>query len=258
MRIGRNKLENISHALKLVCDAKQKGSYLVVLPECFNSPYGTKYFPEYSEKIPDGETSLALSKAAKDNSVYLIGGSIPEKSGSKYYNTSTVWDPQGNLICKHQKVHLFDINIAGGVKFQESEILSPGDRLSVFNIGPCKVGLGICYDLRFHEMASLYRKQGIDLLVYPGAFNMNTGPLHWELLLRSRAVDNQVFVAAVCGAQDKNADYVAWGHSMLVDPWGKIMLQAEFQEDLLVGEISENKFYDYNLPLIFYDLCCVA
>jgi omega-amidase len=105
------------------------------LKECFNSPYGTKYFPEYSELIPEGETIKALSKAAKDNKIYLIGGSIPERDESKLYNTCTVFDPSGNMIAKHRKVHLFDIDIPGKITFKESTNLSPGNQLTTFNTG---------------------------------------------------------------------------------------------------------------------------
>lgn len=108
----------------------------------------------------------------------------------------------------------------------------------MFNIGEWKVGLGICYDLRFAEMARLYAKQGCGLLVYPGAFNMTTGPLHWELLQRSRAVDNELYVTAVSPAQDLSADYVAYGHTMAVDPWGKVLSKAEFEEEIVYADID--------------------
>lgn len=240
MAVGKNKVDNISRAVTSIHDAKQKGSNLVVLPECFNSPYGTKFFKQYAEEVPSGETCLALSKAAKDNSLFVVGGSIPEKDGSNLYNTCTVWNPEGNIVAKFRKVHLFDISIPGGITFKESETLSPGNSLSVVDIGNWKIGLGICYDLRFMEMAALYRDLGVDLLIYPGAFNMTTGPLHWELLIKARAVDNQVYVAACCGARDESADYVAWGHSMLVDPWGKVLTQAGATETTLIGDMDFN------------------
>jgi omega-amidase len=100
--------------------------------ECFNSPYGVKYFPEYSESIPDGETTQALSKAAKDNKIFLVGGSIPEREGDKLYNTCCVFNTDGTIIAKHRKVHLFDIDIPGKITFKESTNLSPGNELTVF------------------------------------------------------------------------------------------------------------------------------
>ena len=133
---------------------------------------------------------------------------------------------------------MFDIDIPGGIRFKESEVLKPGNRLTTFNMGEWKIGLGICYDIRFAEMARLYGKQGCSLLVYPGAFNMTTGPLHWELLQRSRAVDNELYVAAVSPAQDKSAEYVAFGHSMAVDPWGEVITTAKFEEDIVYADID--------------------
>lgn len=238
MAVREDKLQNVKKAVALIKRASENGSSLVVLPECFNSPYGLKYFPQYAESISQGSTAQALSKAAKDNKIHLIGGSIPESDNGQLYNTCTVWDPEGNLLCTHRKVHLFDIDIPGGIRFKESEVLQPGKSLTMFNVGEWKVGVGICYDIRFAEMARLYAKSGCNLLVYPGAFNMTTGPLHWELLQRSRAVDNELYVTAVSPAQDPSADYVAYGHTMAVDPWGKVVAKTEFEEDIVYADID--------------------
>ena len=146
----------------------------------------------------------------------MIGGTIPERSleDNKLYNTCTVWSPEGSLLATYRKIHLFDIDIPGGITFKESDVLSAGNSLAVFTIGGRKVGIGICYDMRFSELSRLYRNLGCDLLIYPGAFNMKTGPLHWELLARARATDNQVYVSTISPARDKSAGYVAWGHSV--------------------------------------------
>lgn len=238
MAVHEDKLENVKKAVSLIKKAVDNGSSLVVLPECFNSPYGLKYFPKYAESVPEGNTAKAMSAAAKENGVYLIAGSIPEEDNGKLYNTCTVWGPTGNLLCTHRKVHLFDIDIPGGIRFKESEVLKPGSKLTSFNMGDWKVGLGICYDIRFGEMAKLYAKAGCNLLVYPGAFNMTTGPLHWELLQKCRAVDNELYVTAVSPAQDTSADYVAYGHTMAVDPWGKVVSAAGFGEEIVYADID--------------------
>ncbi|XP_042337233.1 omega-amidase NIT2-like, partial [Plectropomus leopardus] len=161
-------------------------SSLSRMQECFNSPYGTGYFPQYAERIP-GESTRLLSEAAAESRVYLVGGSIPEEDGGKLYNSCTVFGPDGELILKHRKIHLFDIDVPGKIRFQESETLTPGHSLSMFETPFCKVGVGICYDMRFAELAQLYGRKGCQLLVYPGAFNMTTGPAHWELLQRGRS-----------------------------------------------------------------------
>ncbi|GLG98715.1 Omega-amidase NIT2 [Gryllus bimaculatus] len=251
--VGHNKSENVKRALNLIKTAKTNGCQVVALPECFNSPYGTstmrrkknantyrKYFSEYAENVPNGSTCQNLSKAAKENNIYLIGGSIPEIDGGKLYNTCTAWGPSGELLAQHRKVHLFDIDIPGKITFKESETLSAGSNFTFFDTPFCTVGLGICYDLRFETMARIYQKKGCQLLIYPGAFNMTTGPLHWELLLRARATDNQLFMAGVSPARVENADYVAWGHSTVVDPWGKVLAKAEFDEEIVYADIDLN------------------
>ncbi|XP_076481183.1 omega-amidase NIT2-like [Bombus vancouverensis nearcticus] len=160
-----------------------------------------KYFPKYAESIPDGETSVASSNAAKENNIYVVGGTMPEIEGDKLYNTCTIWGPDGTLIARHQKVHLFDIDIPNKITFRESDSLSPGNSLTTFDVKGCKKGIGICYDIRFEEMARIYRNKGCQMLIYPAAFNMTTGPLHWSLLQRFRANDNQLYVACISPAR---------------------------------------------------------
>nr|XP_006130749.1 omega-amidase NIT2 [Pelodiscus sinensis] len=234
------KSDNLNKACGLVKQAAAQGAKIVALPECFNSPYGTKYFPEYAEKIP-GESTQKLSEVAKECGIYLIGGSIPEKDAGKLYNTCTVFGPDGTMLAKHRKIHLFDINVPGKIRFQESETLSPGDSFSVFDTPYCKVGLGICYDIRFAELAQIYTQKGCQLLVYPGAFNMTTGPAHWELLQRGRAVDNQVYVATASPARDERASYIAWGHSTVVNPWGEVIAKAGTEETIIYTDIDLTK-----------------
>eukprot|EP00871_Galdieria_phlegrea_P000964 jgi/Galph1/1869/GphlegSOOS_G528.1 len=226
-----NKTENVAKAVKYIQMAAEKGAQLVILPECFNSPYDNAAFPVYAERIPEpGEpiteefpTCLALSQVAKSNNVYVLGGSIPERDGSKIFNCSPVFSPDGALIAKHRKVHLFDVDVPGGIRFFESETLSAGNKITVVNTELGSIGVAICYDVRFPEFS---------------AFNMTTGPAHWELLMRSRALDNQVYVAACGPARNEKATYQAWGHSIVVSPWGDIITSTEFQEDLLFAEIN--------------------
>ncbi|XP_030376444.1 omega-amidase NIT2 [Scaptodrosophila lebanonensis] len=237
---SKDKTANVQNAIsKIEAAVKEHKPRLITLPECFNCPYGTKYFREYSERIPDGYTSQQLSGIAKKHNIYIIGGTIPELGeNDAIYNTCTVWDPSGQLIGKHRKMHLFDIDVKGGVRFKESETLSSGDDFCVINIDGRKIGVGICYDIRFEEMARLYRNEGCEMIVYPAAFNMTTGPLHWELLQRSRANDNQLFVVTTSPARDTSADYVAYGHSMIVDPWAKVLKSAGVDEETLVADVD--------------------
>ncbi|XP_034003577.1 omega-amidase NIT2 [Trematomus bernacchii] len=237
LQVGAVKADNLSRAKRLVKEAAGRGGNLVLLPECFNSPYGTSFFSQYAERIP-GESTELLSEAARENQVYLVGGSIPEEDGGKLYNSCIVFGPDGKIILKHRKIHLFDIDVPGKIRFQESETLSPGDTLSMFETPFCKVGVGICYDIRFAELAQLYSRQGCQLLVYPGAFNMTTGPAHWELLQRARAVDNQLYVATASPARDESSSYVAWGHSTVVNPWGEVISKAGTEEEVIYADID--------------------
>ncbi|XP_076004729.1 omega-amidase NIT2 [Genypterus blacodes] len=237
LQVSSVKADNLSRARSLVKEAAGQGSKVVLLPECFNSPYGTGFFSQYAERIP-GESTQVLSEVAKENKVFLVGGSIPEDDGGKLYNSCPVFGPDGTLILKHRKIHLFDIDVPGKIRFQESETLSPGSSLSVFDTPFCKVGVGICYDMRFAELAQLYSREGCQVLVYPGAFNMTTGPAHWELLQRARALDNQVYVATASPARDESASYVAWGHSTVVNPWGEVISKAGAEEAVIYADID--------------------
>ncbi|KAB1283831.1 Omega-amidase NIT2 [Camelus dromedarius] len=210
LHVSPIKSDNLTRACGLIREAAKQGAKIVSLPECFNSPYGTKYFPEYAEKIP-GDSTQKLSEVAKECSVFVIGGSIPEEDAGRLYNTCAVFGPDGTLLVKHRKVTY------------------------------CRVGLGICYDLRFAELAQIYAQRGCQLLVYPGAFNLTTGPAHWELLQRGRAVDNQVYVATASPARDDKASYVAWGHSTVVTPWGEVLAQAGTEETIVYSDIDLTK-----------------
>jgi omega-amidase len=224
MLVGDHKESNLQMARRLIREAVQNGAKIVGLPECFNGPYSTAAFPQYAEPISSDPAQspsvVMLAEEARAGQIYLIGGSLPERDeAGKIYNTCLIYGPDGSLLAKHRKLHLFDIDIPGRMTFRESDILSPGTSLTLFDTPYGKIGVGICYDIRFPEYALLLTKMGASILVYPGAFNMTTGPLHWELLQRARAVDNQVYVATISPARNPQSTYQAWGHSTIVSPW---------------------------------------
>jgi len=237
IRVGADKEANIATARKAVEDAAEAGASLVSLPECWNSPYDTLCFPKYAEPVPEpgqavdagASPSVAmLVDVARQCGVYLIGGSVPEKDDNGVYNTCVVVGPDGQLLAKHRKVHLFDINVPGKISFKESDTLTGGDKPTVIDTPWGKVGVGICYDIRFPELSGLMRQAGCRLLVFPGAFNLVTGPAHWELLARARAVDNQVYVALASPARSSSPEgYQAWGHSSVVSPWGDVLATCD-------------------------------
>jgi omega-amidase len=162
-----DKSVNLLKAKSKILEASRNGAKVIVLPECFNSPYGTEYFAKYAENITQGESVKTLSEAAKEAKAFVVGGSIPERedSSGKLYNTCTVYDTEGNLIAIHRKVHLFDIDVPGKIKFQESKTLSPGNSLTQFETDYGKIGVGICYDIRFPEMAMIAARKGAFIFI---------------------------------------------------------------------------------------------
>ena len=186
------KSRNIIQAAEILASPELQGIDLAVLPEMFCCPYENKYFPEYAES-EGGDTWEKCSRLAAERGIYLIAGSMPERDATgRIYNTSYVFDRNGHQIGKHRKMHLFDIDVKGGQYFKESDTLTPGDQVTVFDTEFGKMGVCICYDFRFPELARLMVNQGAEVIIVPAAFNMTTGPLHWELMFRQRAVDNQV------------------------------------------------------------------
>jgi len=255
---GSDKAANLTHAAEKVREAASSGAKIVVLPECFNSPYGCDYFPSYAEQLlpspptPQQSPSFhALRQMAVENGIYLIGGSIPELASSDpsspdnnktYYNTSLIFSPSGDLLASHRKIHLFDIDIPGKIKFKESDVLSPGNDITIVDLPEYgKVAVAICYDIRFPELAMIAARKGCFALVYPGAFNTTTGPLHWRLQGQARAMDNQIYVALCSPARDTGASYHAWGHSLIVDPMAQVLVEAEETEAIVSAEIDGSK-----------------
>lgn len=241
VNVERNKRKNIQNALRHIDLAAQGDARIVILPEMFVCPYDKDVFEEYSENADDGETVYALSKKAKDLGIYIFGGSIPEKENDKIFNTCFVFSKDGKIIGRHRKIHLFDIDVKNGIRFKESDVLTAGDKVTVIETEFCKIGVAICYDIRFPELSRKMTLMGAEFLVFPGAFNMTTGPAHWELSIRMRALDNQVYLAAVSPARDRNASYVAYGNSMIADPWGSVFARADIFEKIVFAEISKGK-----------------
>lgn len=212
---------------------------LFYFQEFFNAPYGMDCLEEYAEDVPAGPSTKALQSVAKEIGALIIGGSIPECDEGKFYNSSMVIDSTGNILAKHRKMHLFDIDIPGKISFNESSKLSAGDSTTVFDSKFGRIGVGICYDLRFNEYAAACcRREKAKILVFPGAFNQITGPLHWKLLLQARAVDEQVWVIG-CSSARNDDGYQAYGHSLVVDPWGRVVTEAGDGESIQYADIGK-------------------
>lgn len=238
MRVSTSKVENLEAAGAWVERCAQDGAALVVLPEMFCCPYDSAAFPKYAE-AEGGQVWQALSEAAQRTQVYLVGGSMPERdSAGSIYNTCYIFDPSGRQIGKHRKMHLFDIDVSGGQYFRESDTLFPGSQVTVVETAFGRLGVAICYDLRFPELARLMALQGAKILAYPGAFNMTTGPAHWEILFRTRALDNQVYMLGCAPARDETSGYTSYAHSIVVSPWGSIVDQLGAEEGCLMAEVD--------------------
>ena len=266
MMVTSDKKQNLQRAAKAVEEAAQGGGRVVCLPEIWNSPYDVKLFGDYAEPA-DGPSTTLMSELAQKYGIYLIGGSIPEQasdgdsdgnhnsdsdgnhnsngdgdgngdSNIRMYNTSFVFDPTGALIAKHRKVHLFDVDIERGVRFKESDFFAPGENLTVFETCYGKMGLAVCFDLRFPDMFREMAKAGAHIVFLPASFNMTTGPAHWDTLIKSRALDSQFYLAACAPARNLGASYISWGHSCVASPWGELCAAADAREQIVYATID--------------------
>lgn len=250
LNVSADKKKNIAEAKAAI--EKLADADIIVLPEIWNGPYDTKCFREYGETEKDGESIKMLSEMAAKLGKIIVGGSISELDGDRVYNTSFVFDGQGKIIAKHRKMHLFDIDVKGGQSFKESLVLSAGENVTVFDTPFCKVGLCICYDYRFPELARLMALKGAQIIIVPAAFNMTTGPAHWEIMFRSRSLDNQVYSVGVAPARDENGGYVSYANSIAVSPWGDVIKRFGEKEQLEITELDLDRVYEIReqLPLL--------
>ncbi len=240
MDVVDDKSKNLSKAKKMIGEVVGQGAEIVVLPEMFSTPYANDKFRPYSED-QDGLSVKWMQETAKEYGILLIGGSIPESDGEKLYNTAFVVNEKGAVLGRHRKMHLFDIDVPGKVRFIESDTLTPGDETTVLDTKFGKIGVAICYDMRFPELFRKMTLLGAELIFVPAAFNTTTGPLHWHVLTRARALDNQIFLAIASPARSDGLDYKAYGHSLVVDPWGQIENELDEKEGVLVVEIDMKK-----------------
>ena len=238
LNVKQDKYDNIEQLAEILGSGQAAGADFISLPEMWNCPYKTELFPEYAEP-EQGDTWLVMSTLARKNNAYLVGGSIPESDeDGRVYNTCYVFDRNGNQIGKHRKVHLFDIFAHGQQVFKESDTLTGGSSFSTFDTEFCRMAVNICFDIRFPESSRLPALAGAKVIFNPAAFNMTTGPAHWELGFRQRAVENQVYMVGTSTARDPDAGYISYGHSIITDPWGKIIMQMDEKPGVTVTELD--------------------
>ena len=244
MNVVDNKEKNIEKAIQMIKESKKQGADLAVLPEMFNCPYENEKFVEYAEILESSKTLKEISNIAKEENIHVLAGSIPElerddeNDTESIYNTAVFFDNNGKALGKHRKMHLFDIDVKGKIYFKESDTLSAGNDFTIIKTDLATIGIGICYDIRFVELSRIMALNGAEILIFPGAFNLTTGPAHWELLFRSRALDNQTFAIGVAPALDEDASYNSYGHSIAVNPWGEVIEELDYSEELKIVEID--------------------
>lgn len=237
MTVVNDKEQNLLNAKNQIHEAAIQGSQIICLPEMFNCPYDNSYFESFAEDDYD-ETITLIQSLAKKYQLIIIAGSIPEKYEDKIFNTSYIVNHEGKIISKHRKVHLFDVNVEGGIKFEESEVLTAGNQISVVSTPLAKIGIAICYDMRFPEVIRKMALEGAQIVFIPAAFNMTTGPAHWHTIAKARALDNQLYMALCSPARNMDASYTAYGHSLIANPWGEIEKELDEKESILIHDIN--------------------
>ncbi|MBI4522948.1 MAG: carbon-nitrogen hydrolase family protein [Deltaproteobacteria bacterium] len=230
---------NLAEAESRVREAVARGSQVVALPEVFNWRGDRSEEAKYAETIP-GPTADFMARLARELGIYLLSGSILERipDRSKCYNTSLLLNPEGKIIARYRKIHLFDVAIERGVSIMESESRQAGEEIVVGETEFCSMGLTICYDLRFPELYRALGAKGALVVFVPSAFTALTGEAHWESLLRARAIENQVYIVAPDQIGSNPKSFSTYGNSMIVDPWGRILARASDKPAVIIAEID--------------------
>jgi predicted amidohydrolase len=237
--------ENLATAKKWVKEAAHQGAKLVVLPEMF-----ALMAMDQMEKIKAAELfgkgviQDFLADLAKQNKIWLVAGTIPilvDSASHKAHAACLVFNEEGQLMGRYDKIHLFDVDLAGtSESYQESKVITAGKNLTVIKTPFGKLGIAVCYDIRFPEMFRLMHEQGVEIVALPAAFTFTTGSVHWDILVRARAIENQVYMIAAgqTGVHPNNRK--TYGHSMIVDPWGAIKASLPVEQGIIVADIDLN------------------
>jgi predicted amidohydrolase len=233
-----SKLENIDTCARLVGEAASHGARIVLLPEKWNALGSPEVFRINAEDLEDGLSVAAMVGWARQHRIVLVGGSITERaSDGSLFNTSVVFDETGAVRATYRKIHMFDANV-GGHQYRESATEAPGGEIVTCDVGGWRLGLSICYDVRFPELYRILALRGAQLVTVPANFTVFTGRDHWEVLLRARAVEDQCFVAAAGQLSSGESGPSSYGRSMIIDPWGVVVAQASDRETVILAELD--------------------
>lgn len=235
---------NLARATELGREAARRGAQLLVLPENFAFlAAADEERADHAETLAAGSPgpiASALIGLARDTHCWVVGGGMPETSPQpgKVYNACVVVDPQGRLAAVYRKIHLFDVDLADGTSYHESRSTEAGETPVVAQTPWGGLGLSICYDLRFPELYRRLGQLGARIVVVPAAFTLHTGKDHWHVLLRARAIENQVYVVAAGQYGHHHGQRVTYGHSLIVDPWGTPLAEAADGEGIVLAELD--------------------
>ena len=234
-----DKAVNLRRAEELIDAAAAQGARLVAFPECVDYLGAPAQHDQVAESIPGPLTERFAAKA-REHGIYVHAGSIHERSETegKFYNTTVLFDPFGEMIARYRKIHLFDIDLTGHVSANESATMLPGNEVVTAEVDGHTVGLAICYDLRFPELFRLLAVAGAEILFVPAAFTMFTGKDHWHVLLRARAIENQCYVLAPAQIGPHEPSGQCYGHALIVDPWGVVLTEAPNRECVVVADLD--------------------
>lgn len=237
MMSGQDKEKNLKQAEKLITIAAKNGAKLIVLPEVFNYRGKLSEAAKIAEKIP-GYSTKFISRLAKKLRLWILIGSLIESNKIKPFNTSVLINPRGKITAKYRKMHLFDIKLKGK-EILESKRNLAGKSPKLVSINGIKMGLSICYDLRFPELYRYYSKHGAQILCIPSSFTKLTGEAHWHILIKARAIENLAYVIAPNQAGIGSGGIKTYGHSLIVDPWGKILACGSAnKEEVIFADID--------------------
>jgi predicted amidohydrolase len=244
-----DKAANLERAETLVARAAATGADVVVLPEKWNAIGSADVLHAAAESLDGGESATAMSEWARRHGIVLVGGSITERreGREKLSNTCAVYGPDGELVAAYRKIHLFDVEVAGLV-YRESEAEEPGEEPVVAQ-AEWPIGLSVCYDVRFPELYRILALEGALLVTVPAHFTLHTGKDHWEPLLRARAIENQLYVAAAAQIGETIPGRWSYGRSLIADPWGLVLALAPDEETVIAAELDLRRLQEVRAKL---------
>lgn len=231
---------NLKTVQKLIEQASQSGAKLILLPENF-AFMGSEYSKlDVAENIGSGLIQDSVARFAQDNKIWIIAGTIPiaSQTKDKVYAASMLYNDNGEMVCRYDKIHLFDVKVSNTEAYNESNTIVAGSTPKVFKAPFATIGLSVCYDVRFPELFRTYVNARVDILSIPAAFVYNTGKVHWHILTQARAIENQMFVLAANQDGTHPGDRKTYGHSMIIDPWGKIIVEQQSQPGVIIADLD--------------------